>query len=138
VGGAERVVFTLRALGETGKPARRSQGFDPVPPPGENLVRIGLMTYVPDQAITRRVEDMMQGDGEFDDPETRAQMTARYSNGGNGFGSELVGDLPEVVDVAESKVFGGSDVIQHIASKSPRRCLSDKIERLSSRHPRLG
>ena len=49
--GAERVVFALRALGETGEAAALSQGADAVAPAGQDLVRIGLVTDVPDQAV---------------------------------------------------------------------------------------
>jgi hypothetical protein len=36
------------------------------------------MTDIPDQLVTRRVEDVVQGDRQFDDTETRAKMATRY------------------------------------------------------------
>ena len=47
-------------LGEAGQAAAPAQGPDPVAPSGEYLVRIGLVTDIPDQPIVRRVEHIMQ------------------------------------------------------------------------------
>ena len=60
VGGAERIVVALGALGETGQSAAGAQGADAVAAAGEDLVRVGLMADVPDQPVARRVEDVMQ------------------------------------------------------------------------------
>ena len=49
--GAERVVFALGALGEAGQAAAHAQRADAVAAAGENLVRIGLMADVPDDAV---------------------------------------------------------------------------------------
>ena len=53
VGRAERIVIALGPLGETGKPAAGAQGADAIAAAGQDLVRIGLMANVPDQAIAR-------------------------------------------------------------------------------------
>jgi hypothetical protein len=42
--------------------------------PGQHLVRIGLVTDVPDEAVVRRVEDVVQRDREFD----RAEPAAKW------------------------------------------------------------
>ena len=47
---AEGVVFAFGALGEAGKAVPLPQRADAVAPPGQNLVRIGLVADVPDQA----------------------------------------------------------------------------------------
>jgi hypothetical protein len=49
MGGAERVVFALGALGEAGEAAALAQRADAVAAAGEDLVRIGLVADVPDQ-----------------------------------------------------------------------------------------
>jgi hypothetical protein len=43
---------------------------------GENLVRVGLVADIPDDAIARRVENVMQGDGQFHRPQIGGQVTA--------------------------------------------------------------
>ena len=45
---AESVIFAFRAFGEAGKTAARAQGANAVATTGQNLVRIGLMSDVPD------------------------------------------------------------------------------------------
>ena len=72
----ERIIVAFRPAGETREAAPLSQRPDAVAPPGQDLVRIGLMADVPDQAVGGRVEDMVQGDRQFDDAETRAEMAA--------------------------------------------------------------
>ena len=74
--GTERVVFALRTLGEARQAPALAQGSDAVAPPGQNLMRIGLMADIPDQPVARRIEDVMQRDGELDDAEPRAKMAA--------------------------------------------------------------
>jgi hypothetical protein len=39
-------------------------------------VRIGLVADVPDEPVVRRVEDVVQRDGQFDDAEAGAEMAA--------------------------------------------------------------
>ena len=50
------------ALGETAQAAALSQGSDPIAPTGQDLVRISLMADVPDDAIGRRIENVVQRD----------------------------------------------------------------------------
>ena len=73
---AERIVFALGALGETGQPAALAQRADAVAAAGQDLVRIGLVADIPDQPVVRRVEDVMQRDRQLDHAETGAEMPA--------------------------------------------------------------
>jgi hypothetical protein len=43
---------------------------------GQDLVGVGLVADVPDQPVVRRVEDVMQGDGQFDRAEVGRQVAA--------------------------------------------------------------
>ena len=76
VGRAERVVFALGALGEAGEPAALAERTDAVAAAGQDLVRVGLMADVPDQAIARRIEDVMQRDRQLHRTEVGRQMAA--------------------------------------------------------------
>ena len=60
---AKGVVFALGALGEAGNAAVRAQLGHASTASGEDLVGIGLVAYVPDQAVIWRIENVMQGDG---------------------------------------------------------------------------
>ena len=44
-------------------------------------MRVRLMTDVPDQPVVGGIEDVMQGNGQFDDTKAGAKMAARLANG---------------------------------------------------------
>ncbi len=90
---AEGVVFALASLGETRQPAALTQGTDAIASACQDFVRIGLMAHVPDEAVVRRVEDVVDGDRQLDDAQPRPQMAARDRDGVDGFGAQLVGKL---------------------------------------------
>ena len=94
--GAERVVFALGALGEAGEAAALAQRADAVAPAGQNLVRIGLMADVPDEAVARRVEHVVQRDRQFDDAETGAEMAAGDGDGIDRLLAQFVGKLTQL------------------------------------------
>src|ERR1700750_65393 len=104
MGGAERVVLALSALGENRQPARVPQGPDSVPPAGQDLVWVGLMPYVPDQSVVGSIEDVVQGDGEFDDAQPRPQMTPGGCDRVDGLGAQLIGNLTQVALVKPPQI----------------------------------
>ena len=57
---AERIVFALRALGETRKAAALADGADAVAAAGQDLVRVRLVADIPDQPGVRGVEHVME------------------------------------------------------------------------------
>ena len=76
VRGAERVVVAFRTLGEAGQAAALAQGAYAVAPPGQDLVRIGLMADVPHQAVARRIKDVVKGNGKLKHAQAGPEMTA--------------------------------------------------------------
>ena len=112
MGGAERVVFAFRALGEAGEAAALAQRADAVAPAGQDLVRIGLMADVPDDAVARRVEHVVQRDRQLDDAETGAEMAAGHRDGADRLGAQFVGDLGEVAFAQLAQIGGRVDLIQ--------------------------
>ena len=97
MGRAERVVLALAALGEARQPAGLAQRADAVAPAGDDLVRIGLVADVPDQAVARRVEHPVQRDRQLDDAEAGAEMPAGDRDGVDRLPSQLVGELRQIV-----------------------------------------
>ena len=89
---AERVENALASLGETRQPARGAQRMHPRASAGQNLVRVGLMANVPDQLVVRRIENIVQRDGELDDPQPCPQMAADAGDETNSFRTEFCGD----------------------------------------------
>ena len=94
--GAERVVFALGALGEAGEAAAGAKRADAVAPPGEDLVRIGLVADVPDQTVARRVEHVVQRHRELDDAEPGAEVAAGHRYRVDRLLPQLVRHLPQL------------------------------------------
>ena len=112
MGRSECVVFAFRALGEAGEAAALTQSSDPVAPSGQDLVRIGLMADVPDDPVGRRIEHIVQRDGQFDHAETGAQMAAGHRHRADRLGAQFVGDLGEVALAQLAQIGGRVDLIQ--------------------------
>ena len=110
--GAERIVVALGALGEAGEAAAGAQRADAVTAAGQDLVRIGLMADVPDQAVARRVEDVVDRGGQFHDAEAGAEMAAGHRNGVDGFLAKFIRDLTHLLDLELAQIVGRVDGIE--------------------------
>src|SRR5665213_21583 len=73
---AEGVVFAFAACWERRKPAILLDSVQLVTAAGQNLVRIRLVADVPDQAVMRCIEHVMQGNRQLDRAEPCGKMTA--------------------------------------------------------------
>ena len=88
---AERVVLALAATRECRDTVFLAQGGHARATARQDLVRVGLMAHVPHQAVVRRVEHVMQGDGQLDDAETGTKMPSGLANGVEQFQAQLIG-----------------------------------------------
>jgi hypothetical protein len=70
------VVFAFAARRKRRKAAVLLDRVQTLAPPGQYLVRVGLMPHVPNEAVKRRVEHIVERDGEFNRAETGGKMTA--------------------------------------------------------------
>ena len=70
------------------------------------------MADVPDQPVGRRVEDVVQRDGQLDDAEARAQMAAGHRHGIDGLLPQLVGELPQLLGLQAAQVRGHLHLIE--------------------------
>src|SRR5262249_27768953 len=102
----------LGALGETGKPAALPQGPDAVASFSQNLVRIGLMPHVPDQAVLRGVEDVVERNRELDNSKAGAEMPARDGDGVDRLLAQLVGELATLTGMEPSRLGGRLDEVK--------------------------
>ena len=109
---AERVVLALGALGEAGQPAFLAQRADAVAPAGQDLVRIGLVADIPDQPIFGRVEDVVQGDRQFDDAEPGAEMAAGDRHCIDKLGAQFAGQLRQIGFGQRTQVGRDADLVQ--------------------------
>ncbi len=112
MGRAEGVVFALRPAGEAGEASALAQRLDAAAPAGQDLVRIGLVPDVPDHPVGRRVEHVVQGDGQLDHPQPRAQMAPGDRHGVDGGGAQFVRGLAQLVLAQPAKVGGRPDPVQ--------------------------
>ena len=109
---AEGVVLALGPLGEAVEPAGLADGANLVAPPGDDLVRVGLMPHVPDQAVAGGVEHMVEGDRQLDHAEACTQVAARHRDRVDGLGTKLSGNLLEFLDREAAQVFGAVHAVQ--------------------------
>ena len=98
MGRTERVVFAFRALGKAGQAAGLAQGADTVAATGQDLVRIALVSDIPDQRVGGGVEDVVERRGQLDHAETGTQMPAGDRDSVNGFGPHFIGQRLEPVE----------------------------------------
>ena len=77
----EGVVGTLLPFRETADPAPLAKRVEAPLPAGDDLVGIGLMPHVPDEAVPRRVEDVVEGEREFHRPQGGGEMAAPLRDG---------------------------------------------------------
>src|SRR4051812_33383840 len=100
----ERVVFTFRAFCEARKAAALANGTNPVPPAGQYLMRISLMTYVPEDAVARGIKKVVECHREFDNAEAGSEMAARGSHSVDCLGPQFVGHLAKLIFVQPAQV----------------------------------
>ena len=81
-------------------------------PSRQHLVAVGLMPDVPDDAIVRRVKNIVQRDRQFDHAKASAKMTTRYRNGADRLGAQFVGELREIVLFQLAQIGRRVDLIQ--------------------------
>src|SRR5207253_1087065 len=76
VSGIEDVVRRLFAFAESGDAAVLADGVEGLAAAGDQLVRIALVAGIEDELVARRVEDVVQGEGQLDNAEIPAEVTA--------------------------------------------------------------
>ncbi len=96
MGRTERIERTFGPLGESRKSRALAQGAHAIATAGQNLVRIGLVADIPDEFVGRRVEHIVERDGQFDDAEPRTQMAAGDRNDIDGFLAQFIGQLAQI------------------------------------------
>jgi hypothetical protein len=119
---AERIELAFGPLGETGQTAFLAQRADAVAAAGQDLVRIALVADIPDQPVMRRVENVMDGNRQFDHAEPGAKMPAGARYGIDHLrthlfgklGQELVSRRREMSVMPSRSGVCGSDVLKSI------------------------
>ncbi len=107
---AERVIGTFVASGKRCEAVLVLDCVDAVAAAGEDLVRIALVADVPYEAIGRRVEEIMQGDGQLDHAKARAEVTATACDLFDQVFAQLARDRGQLARVELAQVGGRVDV----------------------------
>jgi hypothetical protein len=74
VSGGKGVVRAFIGRREGTKSAQFAVGAEPVTPACQDLVPVGLMSYIPYYTVIGGVEDIMKGDSKFYSAQTGAEM----------------------------------------------------------------
>ena len=113
---AKGVVGAFTAPREGGKTAFLAQAGHLFAAPGEDLVRVGLVADIPQQAIVRGVVDVMQGNGQLDYAQAGTKMAAGLAHAPQQEGPQLVGQLAQLALVQGAQLRGVLKTVQQ------RRC----------------
>ena len=109
---AEGIVFALRTLGEARQAPALTHGADAVTPTGDDFVRIALVPNVPNQLVLRRVEDVVNRDGQLHHAEARSKVSARGADSVDHFGAQFVGELAKLAGLEAAQVVGTANLIE--------------------------
>lgn len=101
---AESVVFALAGEGERAYAVEFPVRVEYVTPSGQYLVSVGLVSYIPNDAVVGGVEHVVEGDGEFYDTETRGQMARIDRQLTDDVGAQFVTNGRQFVDRKSAEV----------------------------------
>ena len=90
---AKRVVFRFITPQKTTNAAVLFDRRQQIATSRENLMRVGLMAYVPNQAVVRRIERVMKRDCQFNGAERSSRMPTHTGHRFQNILPDLVGDL---------------------------------------------
>ena len=76
--GNESVILTFSRVGETADSFEFPERMESLPASGQDFVPVSLMSDVPNDPVVGRIEDIMQGDGQFDSTEAGSQMAGVF------------------------------------------------------------
>ncbi len=107
VANAEDVVFALAPPGEGVQTILLANGVDLVATSGQDLVGIGLVAHIPDQAIERGVVDIMQGNRQLDRAQTRGKVAAGAAHRAQQILAQLVAQCRQPILGQRTQLYRG-------------------------------
>ena len=109
---AEGVVLAFAAAREAGDATPVAQPAHRLAAAGKHLVAVGLVADVPDDAVMRRVEHVMERDRQLDSAEIGRQVAARARYRLDQEGAQFVGEGRQLPALECAHVGGGGDAFQ--------------------------
>ena len=108
----EHVVLRFRPARESTDAVQLAQGPESRETTGEELVGVGLVPGVPDDAVAGRFKESMQGDGQFDDTERGPEVPARHRDGTDDRFADLGGQFRKLDPVEATQVGRAAEIGQ--------------------------
>src|SRR2546427_9162773 len=102
--GAKRVVFRLVATQKAANAPILLDGRQQIATARQNLVRVCLVTNIPDQAIMGRIESVVKRDRELNGTQRRACVPAYARHSLQNILTDFVGDPLKIVDWKLAKI----------------------------------
>ena len=99
VANTEGVIGALGTLWEPGQALKLSHAVHAIAPASQNLVRIGLVPDVPDNAIVRRVEHVVKCHGQFHHAQPRTEVATGACDRIQQVMPQLFGESNQVLSV---------------------------------------
>jgi hypothetical protein len=131
--GAVAIVLTFRAQGEAIQSIGGANGMETVFAPGEQFVDVTLMTDIPDKFVVRRGKNAVQGDGQFDNPEIRAEMPAVFGQ----FGDQLLAQFfGQSLPLFQRQFFDVRRLIHHVQVSAHKPVIVVNRPKVSRPFPR--
>ena len=109
VGVLDPVVLGLVAAGVARHAAGLAELVEALPPPGDDLVDVGLVAGVPQEDVAGRVEHPVQGEGELDDAEVGAEVATVLGDRVDDELADLEGEDVQLLVGEGLEVLGGRD-----------------------------
>ncbi len=109
---AEMIIFGFDPSKELRHPAPLPDRVEILAPTGQHLVRIALMSDVQNQAVMRRVEDVVERRDQLDGAEAGGEMSASTRDAREDLIANLIGDLLDVSARQFPKVGGSFDPVE--------------------------
>ena len=99
------------------RPPGLADGVEAVAAAGEQLVDVGLVADVEDEAVGRRIENGMQRDGQLHHAEIRPEMAAGLGQDGDQFLADFLGQGGQFLQRDFFDVGGGINGVEKACHK---------------------
>ena len=104
--GHEQIEWTLRWVGITHKSSLRTNCMQPISATSDQLLRIDLVTCIPDQTVAGKVKREMKRQTEFDNSEVAGEVRGAAPHHANEFAAHLSGKLIQFVFTQSPEISG--------------------------------
>ena len=110
---AERIKLALVTLRETRQAVLLTQSVNARTAPGQNFVRVTLVSDIPDENVARGLENVVQRHRQFHNAETGAEMAARPRNRRYRLGAKFVRKRRQRLLVKRAQVGKIRNAVKH-------------------------